>query len=200
LRVRTDVHSQPEGSPKTFVCGCGNIIRTGRGDCQGFVWKSLPPLPLPLGEVSERKRRRRGSSTSLLAAKPLRPTLKICHRHIFLTLRGGAQRRMRGAKPTCGLVIASGGLFLFIAKRKRKEKATKEGAFYKAAPSLETPLRMGKDIPFTQRLASDVARAVVGLNSSVYFRALRAGAANAEHFPNLSSRAKSRDLALTGCK
>ena len=85
-------------------------------------------------------------------------------------------------------LYASGGLFLFIAKRKRKEKATKEGAFYKAAPSLETPLRLGRDEPFNQRLASDATREVVGFDSSNHSRALRAGAANAEHFPNLSFR------------
>ena len=82
---------------------------------------------------------------------------------------------MRWMRGKCFL-YASGGLFLFIAKRKRKEKATKEGAFYKAAPSLETPLRNRKDTPFNQRLTSDVAREVFGLDSSITFRALRAGA------------------------
>ena len=76
--------------------------------------------------------------------------------HICIASEGSlAQRGLRDALEDC---YASGGLFLFISKRKRKEKETKEGAFHKAAPSLETPLRNRRNIPFNNLHSSDATK------------------------------------------
>ena len=72
----------------------------------------------------------------------------------------------------------------FVSPKERGKKTRfKRGAFYKAAPLLKiSPSVWREKYHSTNIFSSDVARVVVGLDSSMAFRALRAGAMNAEGF------------------
>ena len=78
------------------------------------------------------------------------------------------------------LVMPLAASFFCSAKRKRKEKAAKEGAFYKDAPSLDSPFRdKDKFVSLFVRTYL-VRRVLVGFVSRITVRALRPGVVRVE--------------------